>query len=82
MAITPNIEARREELIAYLHTLGSRLRRARERQGWSQKQLEGETGLLIGTLSKYERGIREPGSFNLSILCTALDVSADQILDI
>jgi transcriptional regulator with XRE-family HTH domain len=66
----------------YLEGLGGRLAAARIAKGWTMTRLGEEAGMGYPTISRYERGVREPGAYNLSILCFALGANANQILDI
>ena len=57
-----------------------RLREARVRNGWTQKQVEEWSDLPAGTLAQFEAGIREPGFDNLVKLCDGLRVSSDWLV--
>ncbi len=60
--------------------LGLRLREARTRNGWTQHQVEGWSGLAPGILSQFESGTRGPSFDNLVKLCDGLRISSDWLL--
>lgn len=62
-------------------TLGNRLRRARERKGWSQTYVCRKLGLSNSTLSGYERDYREPDAETLSLLARLYEVSVDYLVN-
>jgi transcriptional regulator with XRE-family HTH domain len=55
---------------------GIRLRQLREAAGLSQQALADAAGVLVGAISRWERGTREPSWGNVRALCKALGVSS------
>ena len=60
--------------------VGERVRRYREGQGWTQRQLATKASLSAGTVSRVERGLERPVLRTAQLLATALGVSAEQLL--
>lgn len=54
-------------------TFATRLKRLRERAGYSQAELARRAGLAQSTVLRYEAGEREPLLSQLRALATALD---------
>jgi len=63
-----------------LKALGARLREARTRVGMTAEDVEKRSGVKVGTLSRYERGVAEPGAVKLTILAKTYGVSCDWLL--
>ncbi len=63
-------------------SLGRRIRDLREEVGLSQERLAAELGILRTTLSQMENGERKITADDLGRLSRALNVSADQLLDL
>ena len=61
--------------------LADRLRDARVRNGWTQRQVAEWAELSEATVAQYEAG-RMPGAVNLGKLATGLRVTADWLLGI
>lgn len=61
-------------------TLATRLRKARERNGWTQTQVAAWADLPAPMLSRYESGESAPSAANLRKLAKGLRVSADWLL--
>jgi transcriptional regulator with XRE-family HTH domain len=59
--------ARRREIV------GDRIREARERKGWLQKELAGRVHVEPQTVSNWERGVTTPDLDKLAILARELD---------
>ena len=59
--------------------IGQRIREKRIAKGWTQQQLEDETGIAFSTLSNYETGLKEPGIFNLNEIANALGTTIDYL---
>jgi transcriptional regulator with XRE-family HTH domain len=57
-----------------------RLRSWREKRQLSQQDLASITGIHIGQISRYERGIILPSAETAVLLCRALKISADVLL--
>lgn len=64
----------------YKDYYSKKLKKARERAGYTQKQVEDLTGITQPILSRIERGDREPSIENLCTLIDFYEVSADWIL--
>jgi transcriptional regulator with XRE-family HTH domain len=75
IATTPTNDASNEGM-----TIGDRLKKARTKKGWSQRQLDFHSGVDFTTISKIERGERDPQASTIIRLCTALAISADDLL--
>lgn len=61
-------------------TLGDRLKKARERRGWSQLYVSKTTKISNTVLSNYERNYRDPDSETLARLAGLYGVSVDYLL--
>lgn len=59
---------------------GVRLRTVREQRQLSQQDLATLTGIHLGQISRYERGVIQPSAETTIILAQALRVSADYLL--
>ncbi len=55
------------------------LKRARERQGWSQEHVGQKIGTDAFTVSRWERGISMPSPYFRQKLCTLFDLSATEL---
>jgi repressor LexA len=62
-------------------TLGDRLRKSREKKGWSQTYVCRKLGLSNSALSGYERNYREPDAETLSQLAKLYEVSVDYLIN-
>ncbi len=64
-----------------METLGDRVRTARDRKLWTQRELSGATGIMEATISRIENGKyqRRPFRATLEALARALDVSVEWI---
>jgi transcriptional regulator with XRE-family HTH domain len=62
------------------HQFGNRLRQLRSEWGLLQRELEELMALRSGSVSQYERGLREPGFDLLMAIADQLDVSVDYLL--
>jgi transcriptional regulator with XRE-family HTH domain len=60
--------------------LGSAIRRRREEQGMSLRDLADETGVSASTLSRIENGTGKPDADNIARLTSWLDVPMERIL--
>lgn len=65
---------------ARLRAVGSAVREARHRRGWSQEQLAEATGLHRTYVGSLERGERNVGVLNLYLLADALAVKPGELL--
>jgi transcriptional regulator with XRE-family HTH domain len=61
-------------------TIGQRIRRARQRKGWTQAELGLRSGLRESMICKYELGHHTPSPKHLSRIADALGVSVDYLL--
>lgn len=59
---------------------GARVRRLRERKGWSQEELAHKAGVHVTYLSGLERGRRNPTLKIIEQVALALDVSPSKLL--
>ena len=61
-----------------METLGDRLRMARDRKLWTQRDLSEKSGIMEATISRIENGRhrRRPNTVTLNALAEALEVSA------
>ena len=57
-----------------------KLQKARKENELTQKDVQEITGILQGTISKYEKGTLEPNIENLGILIDLYDISADWLI--
>ncbi len=64
-----------------METLGARVRLARDRKLWTQRDLSDATGIMEATISRIENGKyrRRPFRATLEALARALDVSVEWI---
>jgi transcriptional regulator with XRE-family HTH domain len=60
--------------------LGEVLRRHRQGQQRSLREVAGSAGVSLGYLSEVERGVKEASSELLSAICRALDVRLPDVL--
>lgn len=64
----------------YREGLVSRLRKARNDTGFTQREVAEETGIPNSTLANYETGRTEPNIENLGILADFYGVSIDWLI--
>ncbi len=67
-------------MIVLRRHLGEVLRRARQRQGRTLREVSTAARVSLGYLSEVERGQKEASSELLSSICGALDVPMSQVL--
>ncbi|KAA1248672.1 ImmA/IrrE family metallo-endopeptidase [Mycobacterium simiae] len=60
-----------------MNNLGELLETLRIARGWTQAQLEEQTGIRQGTLSRYENGLREPDPATMAELAKAFGVTTE-----
>jgi len=60
--------------------LGEALRRARQEQGRTLRQVSADASVSLGYLSEVERGQKEPSSELLASICLALDLPLSRVL--
>lgn len=64
------------------YKIGDRIKYYRKKRGLSQKQLGDLLGISSNRVSNWEQGTHRPDADILALLCKALNVSADDLLDI
>ena len=64
------------------YEIGTKIRYFRELRGFTQKELSTRIGVSNSRLSNWEQGINRPDADTLVLLCQALEVSADELLNI
>lgn len=64
------------------YELGARIREFRERLDISQKELAAKLGVSNARLSNWEQGINRPDVDTLPLLCQALKVSPNALLNV
>ena len=57
-----------------------RIRELRKSKGWTQQKLADEAGLAMDTISRYERGDREPRITEMGMIAKALGCPTKDIL--
>src|SRR5699024_10320343 len=67
-------------MVLLRHLLGDVLRRLRQRQRRTLRQVSAEARVSLGYLSEVERGQKEASAELLSSICTALGVPLSQVL--
>ena len=60
-----------------MKTLGERLRRARDRKGYTQVYVKSKTGINNKTLSGYENNVSEPDLQSIKLLADIYEVTID-----
>ncbi|EWG12713.1 helix-turn-helix domain-containing protein [Cytobacillus firmus] len=61
-------------------SLGSRLKKEREKRKWSQKEVAEKIGITNAVLSNYERDYRDPDTETLKRLADLYEVETDYLL--
>ena len=64
------------------YQIGLRIRKFREANNMTQKQLADKIGVTGSRVSNWEQGIHRPDVDILANICTALNVSPSELLDI
>ena len=64
----------------YRECMAKRFKEIRLQKGYTQKEIERETGITQPILARIEKGEREPSIENLGILIDFYEVSANWIL--
>lgn len=64
----------------YKEMFAQKLQKARKENELTQKDVQEITGILQGTISKYEKGTLEPNIENLGILIDLYNISADWLI--
>lgn len=57
-----------------------RLRKKMRNKGLTQKDLSELTGISEDNISRYIKGYRVPGAYNLMRICTVLECRSDELL--
>ncbi|HBG75473.1 MAG TPA: hypothetical protein DDW86_00755 [Clostridiales bacterium] len=71
---------KRGDIVSY--NIGPRLRKYREAQNLSQKELAERIGVSNSRVSNWEKGINRPDVDILADICNALNVSPSELLDV
>lgn len=71
-----------KEVATLRYEIGKRIRRFRQQRGLSQKALATQIGVSCGRVSNWEQGLNRPDANILAAICDALQVSADELLDV
>lgn len=64
----------------YVETFASKLKKARENTGFTQREVEKETGITQSVLARYETGKLEPSIETLGILADFYEVDVNWLL--
>ena len=64
------------------YEIGNRIRKYRENRGLSQKELAELIGVSNSRVSNWEQGINRPDADIIANICTALNVSPSELLDV
>lgn len=67
-------------MIVLRHVIGDELRRRRQDQGRTLRDVSGAAAVSLGYLSEIERGQKEASSELLAAICTALEVPLSDVL--
>ena len=67
-------------MIVLRQVIGDELRRRRQDQGRTLRDVSGATAVSLGYLSEVERGQKEASSELLAAICGALEVSLSDVL--
>src|SRR3984893_15546943 len=67
-------------MVLLRHLLGDVLRRLRQRQGRTLREVSAAARVSLGYLSEVERGQKEASSELLSAICDALDVRMSEVM--
>lgn len=67
-------------MIVMREVIGDELRRRRQDQGRTLREVSGAAAVSLGYLSEVERGHKEASSELLAAICDALDVSLSELL--
>lgn len=67
-------------MIVMREVIGDELRRRRQDQGRTLREVSGAAAVSLGYLSEVERGHKEASSELLAAICDALDVSMSELL--
>lgn len=61
--------------------IGEKIRDARKKQNWSQTVLAGKIGVTLQTISRWEKGDREPKASEVRSLAKSLEISVSDLLE-
>jgi transcriptional regulator with XRE-family HTH domain len=73
-------ERKGDPVIVLRHVIGDELRRRRQDQGRTLRDVSATAAVSLGYLSEVERGQKEASSELLAAICEALDVSLADVL--
>lgn len=59
-----------------------RLKEACKEKGITMKELSNRTGYSVVTIYRWDKRLRSPNSEAIRVLCEALDMSADDLLEL
>jgi len=65
---------------AILQSVGKRIRKARERRGWTQEQIAARVGLSSSYYAGIERGIHNASLLTLASIAEALDLKVKSFI--
>ena len=68
-------------LMASNQPMGARLKVAREKAGWSQRELAQRLGVELDSIAAWERDDREPRANRIMMLCGVLGVTLKWLLE-
>ena len=69
-------------MVLLRHLLGDVLRRLRQRQGRTLREVSADARVSLGYLSEVERGQKEASSELLAAICAALDLPLSVVLNV
>lgn len=64
-----------------MKTIGTKIKEIRKRKGFSQEELAELSGVSLRTIQRIENNQNEPHGKTIQLICEALEVRADEILD-
>lgn len=64
----------------YIESLAQKLKKCREKSGFTQREIEHETGIPQPSIARFETGERIPDPEKLGILADFYNVSVDWLL--
>lgn len=62
-------------------SIGLKIKEIRKRKGWTQEGLAEEARINLRTIQRIEKGESEPRGKTLHLICTALGIQAEDLLD-
>lgn len=64
------------------YEIGLRIKQIRENIGMSQRELANMLGISVSRMSNWEQGINRPDADMIGALCSALEVSPSELLNV